>query len=167
MAKMSSASGTPAMLAVPTLAIPAPKPKPVSRGPAITPNQPVTRAPETTKEPTTARICSPEPVTAIYPSLFISTTEPPPTPSLSISSSTADPVFEATADVEMSDASSVWSETTTGEETFYEKLEASEALSERTIGNRPLDMDMDVDTPVGDQSVVFQDAHRGWTSMVS
>ena len=167
MAKMSSASDTPAMIAVPTLAIPAPKPKPVSRGPALAINRPVTRALEATAEPITARICSPEPVTATSTSLSISTTEPPPTPSLSVSSSTADPVFEATADVEMSDASSVWSETTTGEETIFEKLEASEALSEKTIGNRPLDTDMDVDTPVGDQSVVFQDAHRGWTSMVS
>ncbi|KAK1832685.1 hypothetical protein QBC39DRAFT_347950 [Podospora conica] len=167
MAKMSSASDTPAAIPTlaipaprkkPTLAIPAPRTKPGARGPVlITPaNRPLARAaPEGTPDPVTARMCSPEPVTAI----LASNAEPPPTPSLSVSSSTADPVFEA--DVEMSDASSVWSETTTGEETIYEKLEAEEALVEQAG-------DMDVDTPVGGtREVMFQDANRGWASMVS
>ena len=165
MAKVSSASDTPAVRAIPTLAIPAPRTRP-SRGTVVTtPNRPLTRAaPEGTPEPITARMCSPEPVTAICLSLP-SVAEPPPTPSLSVSSSTADPVFEAGAgDVEMSDASSVWSETTTGEEPIYEKLEAEVAR----LGEAAGDGDMDVDTPVvAGRSVMFQEANRGWASMVA
>lgn len=156
MAKVSCASDISAVVrAIPTLAIPAPRTRPARGTVVVTPpNRPFARAAvEGTPEPVTARICSPEPVTAIYTSA-----EPPPTPSLSVSSSTADPVFEA--DVEMSDASSVWSETTTGEETI-EKLEAEEAMG----GG---EMDVDVITPVvAGRSVMFQEANRGWASMVS
>lgn len=162
MAKVSCASDIPpAVRAIPTLAIPAPRSRP-ARGTVVTPpNRPFTRAAvEGTPEPVTARICSPEPVTAIC----TSSAEPPPTPSLSVSSSTADPVFEA--DVEMSDVSSVWSETTTGEETVYEKLEAEEARFDGGGGGG--EMDVDVVTPVvAGREVMFQEANRGWASMVS
>jgi len=128
--------------AVPVLAIPAPRPRTkmrmemtmVSTAPTVVPTLPAPAPRATT---------TPEPVTAVL-------APEPPTPSLSVGSSNADPVFESRGDVEMSDASSVFSE---------DEINTPKAGVPMGDG---MDDEMDTDTPVVAQKVVFQDANQSW-----
>jgi len=147
---------------VPVLAVPAPRPRTrmqtqvarasvVATGtPLIAP--PVSRPAVVVAAPRVAR--TPEPAVVTF-------APEPPTPSLSVGSSTVDPVFEAHADVEMSDASSVWSET--GED--------GGSKPDVTVGHGDdgFDTEMDTDTPIAAQrpTVAFQEANRGWAPWIS
>jgi len=131
---------------VPVLTVPAPRPRTrmqmqlarVTTAPIVTPPIPAP-APRIT--------ATPEPITAIF-------APEPPTPSLSVGSSNADPVFEPPGDVEMSDASSMWSEDD-------HNTPKTAAVSDG------FDTEMDTDTPVAVERPVFQEANRGWASWIA
>ncbi|KAK5660783.1 hypothetical protein OQA88_12150 [Cercophora sp. LCS_1] len=164
-----------AVLSVPVIALPAPRPRTrmqVAMATAAGGQQvPIVAVPVppkkkqlpivlvTVPEPTpqVARdATTPEPITAVL-------APEPPTPSLSVASSNADPVFEpaGTGDVEMSDASSLYSDSDVGDETPH--------YHNKPVGLREEDTDMmDTDaTPVTAKPVVFREANRGWAPWVS
>lgn len=166
-----------APLNVPVIAVPAPRPRtrmqvamatasggqqvPIVAVPVPPKKKQVPTIQVTVPEPTpqAARdATTPEPITAVL-------APEPPTPSLSVASSNADPVFEpaGTGDVEMSDASSLYSDSEAGDETPH--------YHNKPAGLREEDMDMmDTDaTPVATRpaEVVFREANRGWAPWVS
>ena len=133
---MATAAGN---LAVPVIATPTP-PARTRVNIQVSSQQPQTLVPPVVEA--RPRVTTPEPVTAVL-------APEPPTPSLSVASSTADPVFEPSGDVEMSDASSMCSEATD--------------CNYGTSGN----IEMDVDTtPVTARPVVFKEANRGWAPWI-
>ncbi|KAK0626096.1 hypothetical protein B0T14DRAFT_492484 [Immersiella caudata] len=135
---------------VPVLAVPAPRARTrmqtqmakVATAPIIMPPAPAAAVRATT---------TPEPITAVL-------LPEPPTPSLSVGSSNVDPVFESHADVEMSDASSTWSE------------DGNNAPKpDVTMGGSSdeFDTEMDTDTPIAAPKVIFQEAHQGWAPWIA
>lgn len=139
------AAPVPKAAAVPVLAMPAPRPRTRMQVARVTtaPSAPAVQTAEISRSTAT-----PEPATAVPAA-------EPPTPSLSVGSSTADPVFEGQADVEMSDTSSMWSE----DGHHVQKAGDLEATE--------LDTEMDMDTPVAVQRPVFQEANRGWGQWIA
>ena len=93
----------------------------------------------------------------------------PPTPSLSVGSSAADPVFES-ADVEMSDASSVWSET--GEDTQQQKTNVGLGVDKVVMDHDVVVVDycqeMDTDTPIATaRPAGAAEEGRGWAPWIA
>ncbi|KAK1761113.1 putative glucan 1, 4-alpha-glucosidase [Echria macrotheca] len=152
-------------VSVPLIAVPAPRPRTrmqvamasaVGSGisvPVIAAPVPPTRAKsvQLSVPPTIdVRASTPEPVTAVL-------APEPPTPSLSVGSSTADPVFESSGgDVEMSDASSMCSDVVPEVGGGEDKGDADE-----------MGMDLDMTPVATSRPVLFREANQGWAPWVS